>query len=280
MLIGDYWLESEGDIPSAALVALLADFGVNDAASRAALSRMVKRGLLRSTRSGRNTAYRATDRGQEVLHAASRRIVELGGASANWSGVWSVVAFELPENARSLRAAVRNRLVWLGFAQLYDEVWICPHDRHEDAVRELGILGVTATPFQASLAESNTPTRSPLNAWDLTELEGSYREFSDRAQAALDDLAAGRLSPTAALVARTRLLQHWLELTGRDPELPDTILPRSWPRDRARALLVRAHGELGPLATSHVRAVVATFDPAAADSVELRTSTDWERLAR
>ena len=60
MLFGDYWLESSGGFPSAALVNLLGDFGVNDAAARAALSRMVKRGLLLSTKSGRTTSYRTS----------------------------------------------------------------------------------------------------------------------------------------------------------------------------------------------------------------------------
>ena len=42
-LLGDYWWGQEEPLPSAALVDLLADFGVSDVAARAALSRMVKR---------------------------------------------------------------------------------------------------------------------------------------------------------------------------------------------------------------------------------------------
>ncbi|MEO5534879.1 MAG: PaaX family transcriptional regulator C-terminal domain-containing protein [Pseudolysinimonas sp.] len=279
MLFGDYWIEPEAGMPSAALVTLLGDFGVNDAAARAALSRMVKRGLLASTKTGRTTAYRATTRAQQILRAASRRIAEFGDDGQAWPGLWSIVAFEIPERERSLRAAARNRLGWLGFASLYDEVWICPHDRHEAAVDALSVLGLEATAFQASFADSGIPTRMPQNAWNLAELADEYHAFIARAEAALAALAAARLDAPSALVERTRLLEDWLDLSARDPELPESILPAGWPRSRSRDLLLRAHGELGGLATERVRSVVETFELELGDLVERRTADDWTRLA-
>lgn len=280
VLFGDYWLDAEGGLPSAALVALLGDFGVNDAAVRAALSRMVKRGLLDSSKSGRNTAYRASPRGQQVLRNASFRIVDFGARTHEWAGVWSMVAFDLPENARSLGSAVRNRLSWLGFAPLYQEVWISPHDRHEAAVGELLALGVPATAFQATFAESGIPTRMPQNAWNLDDLATRYRRFLERAEAALRDVAAARLTPAAAVVERTGLVESWLELSSDDPELPQSILPADWPRERARTLLLRAHSALEPLATSRVQSLVAEYDADAAKRVESRNVEDWYRLSR
>jgi len=180
MLFGDYWLEPSEGLPSAALVTLLSDFGVNDAAARAALSRMVKRELLVSSRTGRNTYYRASARGKAILRAAIQRIAEFGSNHDDWSGAWSVVAFNIPENSRSLRAGARNRLGWLGFAPLYDDVWVCPHDRHEDAVRELATLGVIATPLQSTVAASGSPIRLPQSAWDLDQIAQRYHDFLDR----------------------------------------------------------------------------------------------------
>jgi phenylacetic acid degradation operon negative regulatory protein len=278
MLFGDYWLESPGGFPSAALVTLLGDFGVNDAAARAALSRMVKRGLLRSSKTGRTTAYRTSSRTQQILTAASRRIVEFGGATDEWSGVWSVVAFSIPENGRSLRAAARNRLRWLGFAPLYDEVWICPHDRHEDAVRDLAALGVEATALQASVAESASPTRAPQNAWDLDQLASEYHDVIEQTTSARELLTHVDASPSSALVQRTRLLEAWLDLSSGDPNLPATLLPADWPREHARDLFLETHDALGDLATERVRAVVASVDPASAQLVERRAVADWVRL--
>ncbi len=278
MLFGDYWLESPGGFPSAALVSLLGDFGVNDAAARAALSRMVKRGLLKSSKSGRTTSYRTSRRTQQILTDASRRIVDFGGATDDWSGVWSVVAFSIPENSRSLRVAARNRLGWLGFAPLYDEVWICPHDRHEDAVRELAALGVEATALQASVADSASPTRLPQNAWNLEQLAREYHEVIEQTTRARELLTHADASPVSALVQRTRLLEAWLDLASGDPNLPAALLPADWPRERARDLFLETHDALGDLATAHVRSVVARSDPRLAAAVERRAVSDWTRL--
>jgi phenylacetic acid degradation operon negative regulatory protein len=275
MLFGDYWMEPSEGLPSAALVALLADFGVNDAAARAALSRMVKRDLLLSTRAGRNTSYGATSRTKSILRAASRRIVEFGSGHDAWSGAWSVVAFTIPEYSRSLRVAARNRLGWLGFAPLYDDVWLCPHDRHEDAVRELAALGVEATPLQAVVAGSSFPIRLPQNAWDLEQLSGMYEHFLGRTRAIHDLLDAQRVSPEEAIVYRTRLLEEWLDLSSRDPDLPVVLLPDDWPRTLARDTFFDAHRALGYLATERVRAVVGAIDANLAAAVELRTPEDW-----
>lgn len=277
MLFGDYWLEPSEGLPSAALVTLLSDFGVNDAAARAALSRMVKRELLVSTRTGRNTYYRASARGKAVLRAASWRIAEFGSSHDNWSGAWSVVAFTIPENSRSLRAGARNRLGWLGFAPLYDDVWVCPHDRHEDAVRELATLGVIATPLQSTVAESGSPIRLPQSAWDLDQIAQRYHDFLDRTADVRSLLEEGRVRPEEAIVYRTRLLDEWLDLSSRDPDLPAVLLPRDWPRAIARNVFLETHQALGGLATERVRRVVAAIDDELAASVELRTTADWMR---
>ena len=259
-------------------MSLLGDFGVTDAAARAALSRMVKRGLLKSSKAGRTTAYRTSSRTQQILTAASRRIVDFGGATDAWSGVWSVVAFSIPENGRSVRVAARNRLAWLGFAPLYDEVWICPHDRHEDAVRELAALGVEATALRASVAESTSPARLPQNAWNLDDLAAEYHEVIEQTTRARELLARPDASPASALVQRTRLLEAWLDLSSGDPNLPAALLPADWPRVHARDLFLETHDALGDLATAHVRSVVARVDPGLAGLVERRTVADWSRL--
>jgi phenylacetic acid degradation operon negative regulatory protein len=277
MLFGDYWLEPSEGLPSAALVTLLSDFGVNDAAVRVALSRMVKRDLLVSTRTGRNTYYHASARGKAILRAAMWRIAEFGSSHDDWSGEWSVVAFTIPQNSRSLRAGARKRLGWLGFAPLYDGVWVCPHDRHEDAVRELATLGVTATPLQSTVAESGLPIRLPQTAWDLDQIAQRYHDFLDRTADVRTLLKERRVRPEEAIVHRTRLLEDWLDLSSRDPDLPAVLPPPDWPRAIARDVFLETHQALGGLATERVRRVVAAIDDELAASVEFRTTADWMR---
>ena len=55
-LLGDYWWQRTEPLPSAAIVALLAEFGVSDSAARAALSRLTRNELLVTSKTGRRTS--------------------------------------------------------------------------------------------------------------------------------------------------------------------------------------------------------------------------------
>ena len=268
-LLGDYWWGQTDPLPSAALVDLLADFGVSDVAARAALSRMVKRGLLSATRTGRNTFYALTLRAQGVMRRGADRLAEFGRAADDeWDGRWSLVAFSVPEANRSAREALRTRLRWLGFAPLYDALWISPHPHHAEALAELADLGVTtATAFVATSPEVVTRSVVPQAAWDLDGLAGAYHAFLDAWRPTHDALGKGAIAPVDALVRRTELMDAWRSFPGLDPELPRRLLPADWPRAAAHDLFLDTYEQLGPPAAVRVRQVVATHAPALADRV-------------
>ncbi|MBD7919346.1 PaaX family transcriptional regulator [Cellulomonas sp. Sa3CUA2] len=268
-LLGDYWWGQTDPLPSAALVDLLADFGVSDVAARAALSRMVKHGLLASTRSGRHTFYELTPRAQAIMRTGAERIVAFGaGDAAAWDGRWSLVAFSVPEANRSAREALRTRLRWLGFAPLYDALWISPHARHDEALAELGDLGVThATAFVATCPVLPGTALTPESAWDLDGLAELYRTFLATWEPTHAALNKGAISPVEALVKRTELMDAWRAFPGVDPDLPRRLLPADWPRDRARDLFLDTYEQLGAPASVRVRQVISGYAPALADRV-------------
>src|SRR3954468_7480959 len=126
-LFGDYWLGRSEHLPSAGLVALAGEFGVSPTSARAALSRLARRGLLTPSKSGRNTFYGLTGRAERVLRDGQARIMSFGRTPAEqWGGTWVIVVFSVPERRRDVRHALRTRLRWLGFASLYDGVWVSP----------------------------------------------------------------------------------------------------------------------------------------------------------
>lgn len=261
-LLGDYWWGRRELLPSAALVELLADFDVSDAAARAALSRLVKQGLLASSKSGRNTFYGLTAKASAVLDEGKSRIFKFGAGTYEWSGEWTLVAFSIPESSRSTRGSLRTRLRWLGFAPLYDGVWISPHDRHEQALGELRSLGITtATAFRATVPEGGSDSELPRTAWNLTEVTDLYETFIRSTRALRDQLRAGRLNDTSALVERTRLMDAWRAFPAVDPDIPEQLLPRGWPRHMARELFMETYDDLGTPATARVRKVIAGYAP-------------------
>src|ERR1700726_4903218 len=195
-LLGDYWWQRTEPLPSAAIVALLAEFGVSDSAARAALSRLTRNGLLVTSRSGRRTFVRLSRRAADVLDDGGGRIFSFGAIPAPWDGMWSLVAFSIPEEHRSARDELRKELRWLGFAPLYDGLWVCPRDHAGDVMARLKDLGIsTATAFRATALPAGGAARPgaadagtgsavvtadiPARAWDLSGLRDRYQEFTE-----------------------------------------------------------------------------------------------------
>jgi phenylacetic acid degradation operon negative regulatory protein len=264
-LLGDYWWQRTEPLPSAAIVALLAEFGVSDSAARAALSRLTRNGLLETSRSGRRTSVRLSAHAAEVLDDGARRIFSFGAGGDQWDGMWSLVAFSIPEQHRSARDELRKALRWLGFAPLYDGLWVSPRDHADRVMARLSDLGIaTATAFRATalpVTPASAQSQIPARAWDLSGLRDRYQEFTEYASLLRDQTQAGEISTADALVARTRVMNEWRAFPAMDPDLPDELLPPAWPRAAARELFIACYDLLGPLAARRVRQIIARYSP-------------------
>ncbi len=269
-LLGDYWWQHTESLPSAALVALLAEFGVSDSAARAALSRLTRNGLLVTSKIGRRTFVRLSERAAEILDEGARHIFSFGRETQPWDGMWSLVAFSIPEHNRAARDALRKQLRWLGFAPLYDGLWVAPRDQASEVVGQLSELGIgTATAFRAATVPGIGPDGCPQRAWDLDDLHARYQRFIAGTGELRERALAGRISPVEALVARTRVMDEWRAFPGLDPDLPGELLPHAWPRTAARELFIGTYDLLGPLAAHRVRQIIARY------SRDLATRADY-----
>ncbi|MGW4637294.1 PaaX family transcriptional regulator [Sphaerisporangium sp. NPDC004334] len=266
-LLGDYWISRAEQLPSAALVRLAEEFGVSAVAARAALSRLTKRDLLESSKVGRRTYYRLTDRAAAVMVEGRQRIMSFGLEQGAWDGRWVMAAFSISEEQRDLRHALRARLRWLGFAPLYDGLWVSPAANADSAAAVLTELEIPmATVFRAE-ALSAAGMRAPQEAWDFDELRRGYEEFVARYSPLLERVRRGVVGASEALVARTGIMDTWRRFPNHDPDLPAELLPADWPRAAARDLFVEVYDTLGPLAEFRVRQIVAEFEPALAGLV-------------
>ena len=195
-LLGDYWSGRCEPLPSAALVDLLAEFDVNPSGARAALSRLSIRGLLVGTKDGRNTFYRVADGFRHLLPYGPIHTLAFGKPRPDWDGMWTMIAFTVPEDQRRLRPMLRARLQSLGFAPLYDGLWVSPHapDHELDIALEVA-PSRSCTVIRAT--ELPTATRlSVASAWNLDDLGRSYSEFIRTFRPVLRRLERGRIGST------------------------------------------------------------------------------------
>ena len=239
-------------MPSGGIVRVLAEFDVGVQGARSALSRLTGRGLLQRTKRGRRTYYALTPQAIRVLKSGAERIFGLGSEAAAWDGTWSVVAFTIPESDRGLRNSLRTNLRWLTFAPLYDGVWISPHPRLEAAeqtVRRMGISSVTL--FRARAHPERLADGELLKAWDLEGLARRYQDFIIRFRPLQDRVLNNQVGPPEAMVARTRVMDAYRVFPADDPDLPEQLLPASWPRNEAGELALDIYERLRPAAEEH-----------------------------
>jgi len=181
-----------------------------------------------------------------------------------------MVAFTVPEDQRRLRPMLRSRLQSLGFAPLYDGLWVSPHAPDKELDIALDIAPArSCTVIRATELEEATRLRV-ASAWDLGELGESYDEFIRSFRPIQRRLQHRQISPTEALVNRTRANYRWFVFAVTDPDLPQALLPNRWPRAAAHDLFISLVDGMATLAVERVHEIVSKYDSELASLVQLR----------
>ncbi|MET8117706.1 PaaX family transcriptional regulator C-terminal domain-containing protein [Micromonospora sp. NPDC005189] len=275
-LLADYTLRTRAALPSAAIVALLAETGVTTAGARTAISRLARRGVLEGSRLGRRSSYRLSRAAAANLSAGGNWILVSTTSTARWDGCWTIVAFSLPQDRSTQRRALRAQLRWLGYAPLYDGLWISPHELTPPARAQLDQLtlgAVTVFRGQQSALDS-TSHRAPIEAWDIEAISRSYEAFLRRWTPLLPRVVSGQVDGAAAVRARTEIMDTFRRFPVLDPQLPVELLPEGWLRRPARELFEAVYDGLGAPAERHVRAVVARFTDGAEPGIQAHTTAE------
>jgi phenylacetic acid degradation operon negative regulatory protein len=96
--------------------------------NRLAVERLESCGLVsRKARKGKQV-FRITPKGKRILHEVTGESKRLLLYPERWDGKWRIVAYDLPEDKRSLRNSLRYVLEKCGFLQAQKSVWVFPYD--------------------------------------------------------------------------------------------------------------------------------------------------------
>ncbi|MEU4222028.1 PaaX family transcriptional regulator C-terminal domain-containing protein [Actinoplanes sp. NPDC026623] len=263
-VLGEYLDSAEAGLTSAAVIAILGEFGISESSARAALSRLTRRGLI----AARGKAYHLTPVALAGHHAHMRRFLGFGAEPPRWTGDWVMASFSIPSSGQAFRHAVRRTLSAQGFAGLYDSVWIRPGS---DAGPVRSALGEILRDVEAARwsvmhvrFDQEEGPHGPAAAYDLAGLSASYLAFIERYAELRSAVRAGEVDAARALVARTSVMDSWRRFAEIDPDLPPHLLPAPWPRQRARDTFLEIHSALGSLARARLIEVAAPHWPEAA----------------
>lgn len=239
--LGELVLDRDlGPVPTALLVDVLTGLGASEPATRAALTRMARRDLLRPVRSGRAVGYLLTPTSERVLRDAHGRIFAEDPFAPEGDG-WTLVTFSVPEARRDLRHRVRAQLTWAGFGLLRDGLWIAPGE--VDLAEVLGEFAahddVDLAAFRATEVPGFSVTEGVRSAWPVDELRDRHLAFQDRWRAG----AGADADPVREVTA---LVADWLALLRAVPRLPAVHLGDGWPSQASVRLFRDLHGRLAP----------------------------------
>jgi phenylacetic acid degradation operon negative regulatory protein len=254
-VLGEYVLPRSGQqVWHETLVAALASVGYTEHAARQALSRSTRDGWLQTERRGRRARVFLTEASRRLLATGAERIYSFG-QPWEWDGRWLIVILRVPEHRRAVRHQLRSRLAWAGLGSLGAGVWLTPHVEREAELRVA--IGeepdAEARSFIAQLGEMGDPGQLIAEGWDLERVRDQYLAF-------IDDFARLRPSSPEAFFRQQTLLVHaWRRFPFLDPDLPASLLPPNWPRDRAHSLFVDRHERWAPGARTHFDQLESNF---------------------
>jgi phenylacetic acid degradation operon negative regulatory protein len=242
-ILGELVLRHGGTVWTQTVVRLLELFDIEERNARQAVARLAEQGIVTNERRGRRALWRLTPEGRELLVTGTERIYAFGATTDGWDEHWLVVLCSVPEEQRTKRHRLRSRLSFEGFGFLGAGVAITPHLEREDVantiLKDLDLVP-TAVVLHAEAGALVPATEVLHRAWDLDDLADRYRTFTDSFR---------RRSPASdesRLAALVELVHAWRRFPFVDPEIPDRLLPRSWPGRRAKALFDDRHAAWSP----------------------------------
>jgi phenylacetic acid degradation operon negative regulatory protein len=264
---GDALAPHGGAIWLAALIRLLAPFGVNERLVRTSVFRLAGDGWLEAQPQGRRSRYRLTPGGRERFATAYRRIY--APPLEAWTGAWQLVV-ALP-GARPV--PLRDELRWAGFASLAPGCFLRPDtgEPMPSIVARAGcaLLQAHETPASDGASVAPAPGTSGVSVlaahtealWDLAGVAAGYRRFLALFGAVIErfrmrDIALA--DPAQCFIVRTLLIHAFRRVLLRDPRLPPALLPLDWPGAAAYALTRDFYRLTLARAEAHLAAVFAT----------------------
>lgn len=257
-VFGDAVLPRGARLWLGSLIQLLEPLGINERLVRTAVYRLVQDGWLVNQACGRRTDYMLTAAGRARFEEASRQIY--AARAPRWDLHWRLLLVTGALSPRD-RERLRRSLFWQGYGELPGGIFVHPS----------ADVGATFEALQADGLGERRPDLLPLRAerlplrgtapdrdlvrqaWNLEALAGDYAAFVARYAPLVAELEAhGPPAPAPAFLGRTLLIHDWRRLLLRDPQLPEELLPRDWPGERARHVCRRLYRLLLAPAEQHL----------------------------
>jgi len=266
-----------GRVSLGSMIKLLHPLGVSERLVRTAVFRLVKEEWLQSEAIGRKTDYMLSRSGRRRFEEAAQQIY--AADIPGWDRRWRLVLI-VGEIDPRMRERLRKALFWHGFGETSSGSFVHPAANLERVMDSLQFEGqdkvlaqlVPMIAVNTRAGQCASDVDMVRRAWNLDDLAQSYEGFLQKYEPIALALADGEpddLSEEDAFLVRSLLIHDVRRLLLRDPKLPESLLPLSWPGSRARQLCRDLYRKLLPLSERHLDATVRLSSGATPPASEL-----------
>jgi phenylacetic acid degradation operon negative regulatory protein len=259
LIITIYGLCARGEqnwLSIASVVRLMGDLGVEGHAVRSSVSRLKRRGLLRSMPRAGAAGYALSPTSLEVLREGDARI--FGQHRATAKDGWALVVFSVPETERDRRHELRTRLARLGFGTVAPGVWLAPGHLVGEVTEVLTRrrLSSYVDIFRADHLGYADLAAKVRQWWDLDALAAEYQQFIRGYQPLARRISRRVPAGQQAFREYVSMLIAWQRLPYLDPGLPLELLPEQWAGVTAGDLFAELNEQLHAPAMRHAESVI------------------------
>ncbi|MGW1106437.1 PaaX family transcriptional regulator C-terminal domain-containing protein [Streptomyces sp. NPDC002540] len=232
--------------------------GMTDQQVRLCVKRLVTEGRFTQEGRGRKAVLRAIGTTEQALGPDVEFVAHAfrqDAGLAPWDGIWHLVAFAVPESARTARDALRAELTRLGGAAVQGGLYLSANAWEpyvEDQARQLDVLDhlTLLTTDNLRQGDEHEPAALARALWPQEEIADRYQRLASVARPRLRRLQEDADLPgPQRLAIAIELAAEFTRAMEPDPLLPPELLPQPWPGTQARQLvaqcwsLLEEHGE-------------------------------------
>lgn len=218
------------EVSIAVVLDLAGAAGIGAQAVRLTVRRMITAGQVVQTGRGRAASLRLTEAGRAELDT-DRLAIALALAQddgrAPWDGVWHLVALSVPESQRTVRDALRRRLLDLGAAAVSTGLYASPHDLVPMLGTQQRSLLVSAAAATLDVRGTSEPRELVELLWPAAQVFEPYRELQRLVGECARDLHAAS-DGGAPQVIQLRLAEGLEWAIRGDPLVPVELRAQPW----------------------------------------------------
>lgn len=241
-------IRTDNTVDTGELYAIAPLLGMTDQQVRLCVKRLVTEGRFTQEGRGRKAVLRATGATEQTLGPDVEFVAHAfrqDAGLAPWDGTWHLVAFAVPETARSARDALRAALTRLGGAPVQGGLYVSANAWEpyvEDQARHLDVLDHLTLLTTDNLRHGNEhdPAAIARTLWPQDEIADRYQRLASAARPRLRRLQEDACLPgPQRLTIAVELAAEFTRAMEPDPLLPPELLPQPWPGTQARELVAQ-----------------------------------------